>query len=200
LLAVGSFQRVLEVLDVPGAKRVVDAVVLVAVTSCMNSGLYTASRMLHSLGARGEALPITCKVSGNGVPVVAVLMSTLAGFAGCLVNYAFPGKVFDFLLSTTGAIALIVYLVIAISQLRLRARAEREGQRLELKMWLFPWLTWLVIAAIALVLGYMLFSDAYRYEVLMTAGVTLFILLVCVSRRWLGSGRIQHDGRQFDCT
>ncbi|MFJ4445168.1 amino acid permease [Pseudomonas sp. NPDC089422] len=200
LLAVGSFQRVLEVLDVPGAKRVVDAVVLVAVTSCMNSGLYTASRMLHSLGARGEALAITCKVSGNGVPVVAVLMSTLAGFAGCLVNYVFPGKVFDFLLSTTGAIALIVYLVIAISQLRLRARVEREGKHLELKMWLFPWLTWLVIAAIALVLGYMLFSDAYRYEVLMTAGVTLFILLVCVSRRWLVSGRIQHDGRQFDCT
>ncbi|MBO9550359.1 amino acid permease [Pseudomonas sp.] len=200
LLAVGSFQRVLEVLDVPGAKLVVDGVVLVAVTSCMNSGLYTASRMLHSLGARGEALAITGKVSGNGVPVVAVLMSTLAGFAGCLVNYVFPGKVFDFLLSTTGAIALIVYLVIAISQLRLRARAEREGQRLELKMWLFPWLTWLVIGAIALVLGYMLFSDAYRYEVLMTAGVTLFILLVCVSRRWLGSGRIQRDGRQFDYT
>ncbi|MFJ4065952.1 amino acid permease [Pseudomonas sp. NPDC089996] len=200
LLAAGSFQRVLEVLDVPGAKLVVDIVVLVAVTSCMNSGLYTASRMLHSLGARGEALAVTCKVSGNGVPVVAVLTSTVAGFAGCLVNYVFPGKVFDFLLSTTGAIALIVYLVIAISQLRLRARAEREGKCLELRMWLFPWLTWLVIGVIALVLGYMLFSDAYRYEVLMTAGVTLFILLVCVSRRWLGSGRIQHDGRQLDCT
>ncbi|MDZ3991193.1 amino acid permease [Pseudomonas sp. Teo4] len=188
LAAVGSFQRVLEVLDVPGAKLVVDVVVLVAVTSCMNSGLYTASRMLHSLSARGEALPIAKRVSRNGVPVVAVLMSTLAGFAGCLVNYVFPGKVFGFLLSTTGAIALLVYLVIAISQLRMRARAEREGTFLELKMWLFPWLTWLVIGTIVMVLGYMLFSDAYRYEVLMTAGVTLFILLVCVSRRRIGLG------------
>ncbi|MCE1116791.1 MULTISPECIES: amino acid permease [Pseudomonas] len=183
LKAVGSFQRVLEVLNVPGAKLLVDLVVLVAVTSCMNSGLYTASRMLYSLGARGEALPITCRVTRSGVPVVAVLLSTLAGFAGCVVNYAFPGQVFSFLLSTTGAIALLVYLAIAVSQLRMRARAEREGTRLAFKMWLFPWLTWLVIASILLVLGYMLFSDAYRYEALMTAGVTVFILLVCVTRQ-----------------
>ncbi|WP_447741199.1 amino acid permease [Pseudomonas laurentiana] len=195
LAAVGSFQRVLEVLDVPGAKLMVDIVVLVAVTSCMNSGLYTASRMLYSLGARGEALSITRRVTANGVPVVAVLMSTLAGFAGCLVNYVFPGKVFSFLLSTTGAIALLVYLVIAISQLRMRAQAEREGVQLALKMWLFPWLTWLVIGTILMVLGYMLFSDAYRYEALMTAGVTVFILLVCVTRRRLGmAGKVVYGG------
>ena len=195
LAAVGSFQRVLEVLDVPGAKLMVDIVVLVAVTSCMNSGLYTASRMLYSLGARGEALSITRRVTANCVPVVAVLMSTLAGFAGCLVNYVFPGKVFSFLLSTTGAIALLVYLVIAISQLRMRAQAEREGVQLALKMWLFPWLTWLVIGTILMVLGYMLFSDAYRYEALMTAGVTVFILLVCVTRRRLGmAGKVVYGG------
>ncbi|OLS60351.1 GABA permease [Pseudomonas putida] len=183
LKAVGSFQRVLEVLNVPGAKLIVDLVVLVAVTSCMNSGLYTASRMLHSLGARGEALPIVRRVSRNGVPVVAVLLSTLAGFGGCVVNYVFPGKVFSFLLSTTGSIALLVYLVIAVSQLRMRARAERAGTPPAFRMWLFPWLTWLVIAAILTVLGYMLVSDAYRYEALMTAGVTLFILLVCFTRQ-----------------
>ena len=183
LKAVGSFQRTLEVLNVPGAKLVVDLVVLVAVTSCMNSGLYTASRMLYSLGARGEAPSMTRRISGSGVPTVAVLLSTLAGFAGCLVNYVFPGKVFGFLLSTTGAIALLVYLVIAVSQLRMRARAEREGTELAMKMWLFPWLTWLVIGVIVMVLGYMLLSDAYRYETLMTAGVTLTILLISLSRR-----------------
>jgi GABA permease len=184
LKSVGSFQRVLEVLNVPGAKLMVDLVVLVAVTSCMNSGLYTASRMLYSLSARGEAPSGVRRISGSGVPTVAVLLSTLAGFVGCLVNYAFPGKVFGFLLSTTGAIALLVYLVIAVSQLRMRARAERDGTVLTLKMWLFPWLTWLVIGLIVLVLGYMLFSDAYRYETLMTVGVATAILgLYAVRRR-----------------
>ncbi|ROL74069.1 amino acid permease [Pseudomonas vranovensis] len=183
LKAVGSFQRVLEVLNVPGAKLMVDLVVLVAVTSCMNSGLYTASRMLYSLGSRGEALKMTKRISGNGVPTVAVILSTFAGFAGCLVNYVFPGKVFGFLLSTTGAIALLVYLVIAVSQLRMRAITDRQGTELAFKMWLFPWLTWLVIGLITLVLGYMLISPAYRYETLMTAGVTLAILLISLTRR-----------------
>ncbi|HKS12077.1 MAG TPA: amino acid permease [Pseudomonas sp.] len=198
LKAVGSFQRALEVLNVPGAKLVVDLVVLVAVTSCMNSGLYTASRMLYSLGARGEAPSAIKRISGSGVPTVAVLLSTLAGFAGCLVNYVFPGKVFGFLLSTTGAIALLVYLVIAVSQLRMRARAERDGTELAMKMWLFPWLTWLVIGVIVMVLGYMLFSDAYRYETLMTAGVTLTILLISLTRRRhgeVGAGAVLASGK-----
>ncbi len=198
LTSVGSFQRALEVLNVPGAKLVVDLVVLVAVTSCMNSGLYTASRMLYSLGARGEAPSMIKRISGSGVPTVAVVLSTLAGFAGCLVNYVFPGKVFGFLLSTTGAIALLVYLVIAVSQLRMRARADRDGTELELKMWLFPWLTWLVIGLIVTVLGYMLFSDAYRYETLMTAGVTCAILLISLTRRRAGraeAGTVLASGR-----
>ncbi|MFJ4353915.1 amino acid permease [Pseudomonas sp. NPDC089428] len=192
LVEVGSFQRVLEVLHVPAAKVIVDLVVLVAVTSCMNSGLYTASRMLYSLGSRGEALPITRYVSRNGAPTVAVLLSTLAGFAGCLLNYLFPGKVFSFLLSTTGAMALLVYLVIAVSQLRMRARAERNGVQLSFKMWLFPWLTWVVIGAILMVLGYMLTNELYRYQAFMTAGVALFIMAVYVIRRWKAS-RAERD-------
>jgi GABA permease len=76
-----------------------------------------------------------------------------------------------------------VYLVIAVSQLRMRAITDREGTPLEFKMWLFPWLTWLVIGLIVTVLGYMLISPAYRYETLMTAGVTLAILLISLTRR-----------------
>ena len=41
----------------------------------------------------------------------------------------------------------------------------------------------LLYATIVLVLGYMLVSDAYRYETLMTAGVTTFILVVALARR-----------------
>ncbi|MNH21798.1 GABA permease [compost metagenome] len=73
--------------------------------------------------------------------------------------------------------------MIAVSQLRMRAITDRQGTELAFKMWLFPWLTWLVIGLITLVLGYMLISPAYRYETLMTAGVTLAILLISLTRR-----------------
>lgn len=183
LLEVGSFQRTLEILRLPEAKLIVDIVVLVAVTSCMNSGLYTASRMVYSLAVRGDAPTPLRAVSAKGVPYAAVMASTLAGFAGCLVNYLLPGQVFSFLLSTTGAIALVVYLVIAVSQLRSRREAERQGIQLPFRMWLFPWLTWLVIALILAVLAYMALADNYRYQLAMTSGVIGLILLMAYLRR-----------------
>ena len=46
---------------------------------------------------------------------------------------------FLFLVNSSGTIALFVYLLIAVSQLRMRARLEREApERLTVRMWLFP--------------------------------------------------------------
>ncbi|WP_380180778.1 amino acid permease [Kalamiella sp. sgz302252] len=177
----GTFQYVLSKLNVPGAELLVDSVVFIAVCSCMNSGLYTASRMLFSLATRGDAPKKFAEISGGGVPRAAVLGSTFAGFAACFANYAFPGQVFNFLISTTGAIALIVYLVIAVSQLRMRLALKKQGSEPAFKMWLFPWLTWLTILSICAVLGYMFYLPQYRYESLMTLLVTLVVLSVGIS-------------------
>lgn len=195
----GTFQYALNVLHLPGAGILVSSVVFIAVCSCMNSGLYTASRMFYSLAQRGDAPQAGARISAGGVPRVAVLSSTLAGFAGCFANYAFPGRVFDFLLSTTGAIALLVYLVIAVSQLIMRRRLERSGRTPEFKMWLFPWLTLFTIGIILVVLGYMFISPDYRYETLMTAAVAAIVLMLSfiVTRRRtaqtqkVGSGKMQ---------
>ena len=48
---VSAFQR----MSVPGAADIMNAVVLTAVLSCLNSGLYTASRMLFVRAAQGHA-------------------------------------------------------------------------------------------------------------------------------------------------
>jgi GABA permease len=196
LTEVGSFQRALELMNVPVAKFVVDVVVLVAVTSCLNSGLYTASRMLYSLSSRGDAPRTFSRTSHNGVPRMAVLGSTLAGFAGCFLNYLAPGQVFSFLLSTTGAIALLVYLVIAVSQLCMRRKVERSGEVLEFKMWLYPYLTWAVIALIIVVLGYMVFSPEYRFETLMTLAVVVLILGMAFFRKRSGNDRAAMSYKQ----
>ena len=42
-------------MGIPGADDLMNAVVLTAVLSCLNSGLYTASRMLFVLAGRREA-------------------------------------------------------------------------------------------------------------------------------------------------
>ncbi len=72
---------------------------------------------------------------------MAVLLSTGAAFLTVIVNYYAPAKVFKFLIDSSGAIALLVYLVIAISQLRMRKILLAQGGEIKLKMWLYPWLT-----------------------------------------------------------
>ncbi|KKC44674.1 amino acid permease [Acinetobacter sp. V2] len=173
----GTFQFVLMSLNVPETKLIMDAVVFIAVASCMNAAVYTSSRMLFALGTRHEAPSVVTKINRAGVPTSAVFLSTFVGVICCAVNYMFPGQVFGFLLSTTGSIALLVYLVIAFSQLRLRHKLEKEGAAISFKMWLFPWLTWFVILVIMTVLGYMFLSPTYSYETTLSLGVTLLVVI-----------------------
>lgn len=193
LKTVGSFQRTLELLAIPHAKALMDCVVLVAVGSCLNSSLYTASRMLYSLGRRRYAPSWAGRTSVQGVPRAAVLGSTLVGFFAIIANYAMPEAVFSFLLSTSGAVALLIYLVIAISQLRLRSALPDGGASLTFRMWLFPGLTWLVILFIIAALGLMLLSPAHRPEMLATGTLAMGIALV-----GLHLGRRQADRSSLD--
>lgn len=76
------------------------------------------------------------------------------------------------------AIGLLVYLVIALSQIVSRSRLEKQGVKLDFKMWLFPWLSWFVVATILTVLGYMFFSEQHRYETIVTLSLASFILIM----------------------
>ncbi|MFJ1337652.1 GABA permease [Pseudomonas caricapapayae] len=178
LASVGSYQRALELMNIPHAKFMMDVVVLVAVASCMNSSIYIASRMLYSLGKRGEA-PRQVKVTSKvGVPRTAVIASTVLGAVITVVSYFAPAGLFQFLLASSGAIALLVYLVIAISQLRMRRRLQQQNTRLDCQMWLFPWLTYAVIVFIVAALGVMLVTPNHRSEVTSTIGLALVISLL----------------------
>ncbi|BCZ80166.1 putative GABA permease [Paraburkholderia terrae] len=189
LTQIGSYQAVLQVLHVPYAKLLIDLLILVAVCSCLNSGLYTASRMIFSLSARGLAPSVVRRTSSNGVPVVAVLLSTSAAFAGVAANYLAPKYVFEALLSTTGSMALLVYLVVAVSQIRLRAQLERDG-KLKVRMWMHPFLGLFVILLIIGAFAVMVSGHAHRGEVVATLGLSA--LLACMGlfhQRRMGTRR-----------
>ncbi|NWD07672.1 GABA permease [Pseudomonas gingeri] len=194
LAAVGSYQTVLDRMGIPNAKLIVDLVVLVAVTSCLNSALYTASRMLFSLGKRGDAPAVSKRTNASGTPYWAVMLSTAAAFLAVFANYVAPAAVFEFLLASSGAIALLVYLVIAVSQLRMRRQRMAKGERIDFRMWLFPGLTWAVIVFIVAVLTVMLFQEAHRIEILATGLLSVLVvaagLLVARRRRLEKAGKV----------
>ncbi|MGA4878798.1 amino acid permease [Streptomyces lydicamycinicus] len=178
------YVAVLEHIGVPGAGQIMNIVVFVALLSALNANLYGSSRMVFSLAERGEAPRALLKVSGEagsggGVPRRAVLASVAFGFVSVLLNLKWPDSVFLYMLNAVGAVLLFVWGLIAVSQLRLRPRIEREAPgKLTLRMWAFPYLTWAALLAMGGVLVLMLTDDTARPQLLWSAGATGAVLLV----------------------
>jgi GABA permease len=84
-------------------------------------------------------------------------------------------------INQTGPAAVFSYLI-AVSELRMRARLEREDpDKLKVRMWAYPWLTWLVTAAIVVVIGSMAFVDETRDQLWWSLGS----LAVVLGAAWL---------------
>ncbi|MGW4034752.1 amino acid permease [Streptomyces sp. NPDC004778] len=179
----GSYVAALDSIGIPQAGNVMDFIVLTAVLSCLNSGLYTASRMAFSLGERGDAPKSFAKVNRRGVPQAAILVSVVFGFVAVFFNYQWPDTVFQFLLNSSGAVALFVWLVICFTQLRMRGIILRETpDKLVVRMWLFPYLTWATIAAISFILVYMLTDDTAREQVVLSLLVAALVVGISLVR------------------
>jgi GABA permease len=153
-------------MGIPYADHIMNAVVLTAVLSCLNSGLYTASRMLFVLAARREAPMRLITVNSRGVPVWAILASTVIGFLSVIAAYVSPDTVFLLLLNSSGAVILFVYLLIAASEFVLRRRTPNAD--LKVKMWFFPVLTILAGAGIVEVLVQMGLTHDTRSQLLLS--------------------------------
>jgi GABA permease len=183
-LGASPYVAAFNTMGIPGAADLMNAVVLTAVLSCLNSGLYTASRMLFVLAGRREAPMRLITVNGRGVPVWAILASTVVGFLSVIAAYVSPDTVFLFLLNSSGAVILFVYLLIAASELVLRRRTPES--ELRVKMWLFPYLTVLAGLGILAVLVQMLLKSDTRSQLLLSLLSWGVVLALYAVTRWRG--------------
>ena len=152
-------------IGIPGSADIMNAIVVTAVLSCLNSGIYTGSRMLFALSRRGYAPQSLVETNGRGVPVKAIALTVSIGFFSVILSAIWPNSVFEWLVNSSGAVALFCYVMIAVSELKLRRRLEREApESLTLKMWLFPWLTYASIIAMVAVIGAMALVDDVRSQ------------------------------------
>ncbi|MDQ0930880.1 amino acid permease [Streptomyces turgidiscabies] len=189
----GSYVAALNSLGIAHAGQIMNFIVLTSVLSCLNSGLYTASRMAFSLGQRGDAPKAFARTTSRGVPLVAIIASVVFGFVAVFFNYKFPDSVFLFLVNSSGAVALFVWLVICFSQLRMRKIIERETpEKLVVRMWLYPYLTWATAAVIVFVLGYMLTDTEHdgRETVLLSLLVAAVVVAISLVRQKRGHGSV----------
>jgi GABA permease len=150
------FAAALDRIGIPFAAAILQGVVLVAVLSCLNSGLFVTSRVLFTLASHGDAPQALVALSRRQVPARAILLGSAVGYIGVLTSFASPDRVFAFLVNASGALMIIIYLIETGAQIRLRRHFEKSNPAaLQVKMWLFPALSYLTGAVLIAVLAAM---------------------------------------------
>jgi GABA permease len=191
-VAASPFVAAFTKMGLPYADHVMNAVVLTAVLSCLNSGMYTASRMLFVLAARREAPLQLVSVTRRGVPAVAILASSVVGFLCVIAAAVSPDTVFPFLLNSSGAIILFVYCLIGVSQILLRLRNGSEGLRV--KMWLFPVLSIFTVGGIVAILAQMGFHKDSRSQLVLSLLSWVVVIAFYFANTWFLSRRPVVEG------
>jgi L-asparagine transporter-like permease len=177
------FAATLVHIGIPGSGTLMNLVVLVAVTSCLNSGLYVTSRVLFTLSAKGDAPQALVAVSRRQVPARAILIASLFGYLALAASVLSPSLVFSFLVNASGATMLIIYLLVCLAQLRVRKRMEATApERLQIRMWFHPYASIATIVAIVAVLIAMAIDPAHREELITSLGLALIVVLAALIR------------------
>ena len=136
---------------IPFAAAIMNFVVLTAALSSVNTNLYLSTRMLFSLGRGSYAPAWLGKVSSNGVPHLALLVSTAGIIAAILLSTLKSRNAFLILYGIAVAGMLFVWLVILNTHLRFRQAISNE-RLLSLPMRL-PAHPFFTVAGIILLLG-----------------------------------------------
>jgi GABA permease len=159
------FTLALNTMHVPWAGTIMSFIILTAVLSCLNSAFYVSSRVLFILAERGDAPQALIKLNKRRVPVVSVLIGAAAGFLGIFAATEAPQKVFDFLVSSSGALIVFIYMTTAAAQIALRRQRERLGAaQPAVTMWLFPYLSFVAIGCMGAVLIAMAFTPGQQQD------------------------------------
>lgn len=176
------------------AANVMGVVILTAVFSVLNSGIYSASRMFAALSDQGLAPKVVGTRTNQGVPWVAILASTVGGLIAVVFKAFDPeSPILVYIMNSAGLVALLVYFFIALTQWRMRSQmspAERDS--LQLKTWLHPVPAIIVMIGVVAITIIMCFSEEGRQQVLLTfAAVGILLVFWPLARRNLAAtGRL----------
>lgn len=144
---VSPFVLVFARIGLPATAAIINLVLISAVLSSCNSGLYAAARTLRSLAAKGHAPRFLSPLDGRGVPVRGISASAAAMFGGVILNYFVPEKVLQYIIVSSAVLLMGTWTSIIVSHLGFRARTADVAH--PFPMPLYPWASWTVLAFIA---------------------------------------------------
>ena len=114
------FVTVLDVAGLPAGADIMNFVIITALLSAGNSGLYSCARMLHSMGAADQAPKALSKTNSRGIPMLALSLSILGGLVSLFSSFIAAQSLFMALVSIAGFAVVAVWIVICASHLSFR--------------------------------------------------------------------------------
>jgi amino acid transporter, AAT family len=121
---ISPFVVIFERIGLPAAAGVINLVVISAVLSSCNSGLFATARVLRSLSLRGEAPRQVATLDRHGIPLAALNVTALGMLGGVLLNYLIPAKVFGYLLVASAVLLMWNWMMIMATHIRYRQRLD----------------------------------------------------------------------------
>ena len=129
-VAVSPFTLVLKRAGVAAAAAVMNAVILTSVLSAGNSGLYASTRMLYALAREGKAPSVLGTTNKRGVPVPALIVTTLVGAACFATSLVGSGQAYTWLVNISGLCGFIAWIGIAVCHIQFRRAFLAQGHDL----------------------------------------------------------------------
>ncbi|AKO92874.1 amino acid permease [Priestia filamentosa] len=179
LNAIGSpFVATFAKVGITAAAGFINFVVITAAMSGCNSGIYSAGRMLYTLGINGQAPKFFAKVSHGGVPLFGTF-GVLIGLAiGVVLSYIAPENLFVHVYSASVLPGMIPWFVILISQIQFRKRNRAKMDHHPFKMPFAPFTNYITIAFLLMVLIGMWINEETRISLIVGIG---FLAIVVIS-------------------
>lgn len=134
---VSPFVRAFEAIGLPAASSVMNFVVLTAALSSANANLYLNSRMLFSLSRGGYVPAQLGQLTRRGIPLAALLVSSVGMVAAVLAQRFFPGRAYTYMIGAALFGGLYVWIMIFVTHLAFRRR-HRGNPQLAAFMPAFP--------------------------------------------------------------
>ncbi|MDM1720882.1 amino acid permease [Acinetobacter towneri] len=186
-IALSPFTLLYEQAGFAFAASVMNAVILTAILSAGNSGMYSSTRMLFDMARKGSAPKAFARLDARGVPMNALYATTAIAALCFLTTFIGEKQVFNWLLNMSGMCGFIVWLGIAVSHYRFRKGYLAQGYKLEdldyrAKFFPFaPWFAFILCAIVVLGQNYQAVLEGEWLAVLSTyIGIFLFLAI------WLG--------------
>lgn len=175
-VADGPFVSVLQHLRIPGADVLMSILIVIALLSALNANLYGSSRMAYSLAERGFAPKQLLRLSSNGVPRWAVLVSVAVGFITVLFNFIAADAVLPILLNLVGSTVLMVWLSVLASyyKLRVQGKGKDSSGKLNIRPAVLTLSAGILLGAVFILA---LLTPGPREQLFATVGLTVAIFI-----------------------